>query len=120
MNKVGARGSWRLFKYHKDLWQNMLGMEMLVMVTPKRKLLTPVVADALICFPVRRRRDEGNFRMLLEKSLGDALVAGDWIPDDEPDFYRFRSVTFGSSRQPTTVIELTEGEIAWTSRTHAQ
>lgn len=48
-----------------------------------------VLAEGRITFPDRRRRDQGNFRVIIEKALGDALVDGDWIVDDDWDRYEF-------------------------------
>jgi hypothetical protein len=42
-----------------------------------------------MCFPDRRRRDQGNHRFIVEKALGDALVAGGWLPDDTWEHYEF-------------------------------
>ena len=47
--------------------------------------LASVKAKATIRFKQRRRRDEGNFRALLEKALGDVLQAGGYLTDDTPD-----------------------------------
>lgn len=117
LNRVGASGGWRQWERHKKAWQDNIGFALLAAVQPKRRLLTPVVADALLYFPQMRRRDEGNYRSILEKACGDALVAGFWIPDDTPDCFRFRSVTFAKKPRPMTLLELTEAEIAWTSST---
>lgn len=58
------------------------------------KGLTSVVVEAQITFPDDHKgRDEGNIRFLVEKSLGDALVAGGWLTDDT--FYPVRRYTFG-------------------------
>lgn len=53
-----------------------------------------VEASATLFFPTKRRRDEGNFRWLLEKALGDALTNGRWLPDDTPEHFRFRTLDF--------------------------
>jgi hypothetical protein len=49
-------------------------------------------------FPDRRRRDEGNFRFFLEKALGDALVSGGWLADDDGARFSFGSVAFRYER----------------------
>jgi hypothetical protein len=54
--------------------------------------LQSVTATATLHFKQRRRRDEGNFRTIIEKSLGDALVNGGWLSDDTPEHYRFGAV----------------------------
>jgi hypothetical protein len=40
-------------------------------------------------FPDRTRRDQGNHRFMLEKAMGDALVAGGWLEDDDWSRYEF-------------------------------
>jgi hypothetical protein len=59
-----------------------------------------VVASAELHFPTKRRRDEGNFRVVIEKALGDVLVRGGWLPDDTPDHYRFERVRFSEKPGP--------------------
>ena len=68
-------------------------------------------ATAELKFPDRRRRDEGNYRAMLEKALGDALApapskeerelglqpAHVWLDDDTPDRFTFGAVTFGQT-----------------------
>jgi hypothetical protein len=50
--------------------------------------LESVSVEGLVGFPTRAVRDGGNFRWMIEKALGDALVsgsdnvAGGWIEDD--------------------------------------
>lgn len=48
-----------------------------------------IVVEGVMCFPTRRRPDQGNHRFLLEKALGDALVTGGYLPDDTWDRYEF-------------------------------
>jgi hypothetical protein len=74
-----------------------------------RPLPGPVAAFATLVVPVKRRRDEGNFRTPLEKALGDALVNGGWLADDTPDLFRFGAVTF--DHQP--VKSETRITVAW-------
>jgi hypothetical protein len=59
-----------------------------------------VTVKAKMRFPDKRRRDEGNFRMVIEKALGDALVGGGYISDDTPDKYRFLGVEFDEEKGP--------------------
>jgi hypothetical protein len=40
--------------------------------------LASVTVEVMCEFPVRRDRDEGNHRWMIEKALGDALVGGYW------------------------------------------
>jgi len=59
-----------------------------------RPLPGAVFAFAELTVPVKRDRDEGNFRTPLEKALGDALQNGGWLVNDTPEFFRFGQVTF--------------------------
>jgi hypothetical protein len=108
LNRIGSRGSWRVWHREKKELQDMIGLLLLREVSPKRKLGTPVIMDATLWFPQQRNRDEGNYRSLLEKSAGDALVSGGWIPDDTPEGFRFQKITFLKGH-PLTVLLLREG-----------
>lgn len=108
LNKMGSRGNWRVWNMHKKWWQDQVGLVLMKEVQPKRELTTPVLVDAVLWFKTARHRDEGNFRTLLEKSTGDALVAGGWIPDDTPENYQFRGVRFMKGQTNTTLL-LREG-----------
>jgi hypothetical protein len=69
--------------------------------------LQSVRAKVTIRFKQRRRRDEGNFRVILEKALGDALVEGGWLPDDTSDLYRFGQVELlAPVKRPETILVL--------------
>lgn len=57
--------------------------------TPLPRGLAKVTVEGQMCFPDRGRRDQGNFRYFVEKCLGDALVTGGWIEDDDWDRYEF-------------------------------
>ena len=85
----------------KRRWQSDL--ETLLMAERLPRGLHRIEATALLTFPSSRRRDEGNYRALLEKSLGDALVAGGWLPDDTPEHFTFGAVTFALGAARTTV-----------------
>jgi hypothetical protein len=69
--------------------------------------LEHVDASVRLRFPVRRRRDTGNFQALLEKAIGDALVGdrnvwpqGRWLPDDTPAYYGFTGLEFDPNTGP--------------------
>lgn len=103
---VGASSGWQRFHRLKQKWEGMIYIALLEAKVPKG--LNSVTASAQLTFPTRRRRDEGNFRALLEKALGDTLQLG-WIPDDTPRYYRFNEVTFEAEKgDATTVIRLEE------------
>lgn len=97
---------WRKNQRAKQDWQQRC--EIVLMEARVPKGLTLVTATALLHFKQYRRRDEGNFRVVLEKALGDALVNGGWLPDDTPDHYRFERLRFTeSSTAPRTEVSLT-------------
>jgi hypothetical protein len=89
-NDVGYRTHWAVARGHKRRWQDQLALLLLAKRVPRP--LARVDVTATIYFTERRRRDEGNFRVIVEKALGDALQEGGWLPDDTPDFYRFGKV----------------------------
>jgi hypothetical protein len=53
-----------------------------------------VQVEGLLGFPDRTRRDQGNYRVLLEKVVGDALQEGGWLADDSWDFYEFGGLAY--------------------------
>lgn len=55
--------------------------------------LARVVVEAQIGFPTRASRDEGNYRWMIEKALGDALTEGGYLEDD--CFFPVRRYSFG-------------------------
>lgn len=44
--------------------------------SPGTPRITLINAETLVCFPIHRGRDAGNFRWFVEKCLGDALSSG--------------------------------------------
>lgn len=64
----------------KHDWQAALRSELDRSELPKG--LAGVMVEGLIGFPDLRERDQGNVRWMVEKSLGDELVAGGWIRSD--------------------------------------
>jgi hypothetical protein len=107
LNRVGSRGKshWAYTRAKRD-WQNIVGGMLLVGGVPRS--LSHVRVDATLRFPVKRTRDAGNFGWLLDKACGDALVAGGWLTDDNPDHYEFGTVTFDQSVGPArTTLRIT-------------
>jgi len=94
---------WRKNHKAKQDWQQWCFLALLKAEVPRG--LEVVTATAMLHFKQHRRRDEGNFRVVLEKALGDALVNGEWLPDDTPDHYRFERLRFTS---PSAVAPRTE------------
>lgn len=112
LNKIGSRGNrWSYGRAKKQL-QEEIAQALMVAAVPRD--LGFVEATAMLRFPTLHRRDEGNFRWLLEKCLGDALVGdkkvwpqGLYLPDDDAEHFRFGAVAFDPERgQPRTLIHL--------------
>jgi hypothetical protein len=75
------------YKGLKDQWQKLLLG--LLLESPLGRM-TRVYVEGEITFPdAKSDRDQGNFRVLIEKALGDALVEGGYIRDDGWDQYQF-------------------------------
>ncbi len=108
MNRVGGHSAWRKWANAKREWQDRLVAGLDAIDFPRD--LAAVTASAQLRFPVRRRRDSDNYSALLGKSLGDALQAGGFLPDDTPEYFQFEPVCFDPVRGPErTVVLLAEG-----------
>lgn len=102
---LGSRGAHMKFHRLKKQWEGWLLIALLHEKVPKD--LAAVHATALLRFPTLRRRDEGNFRFLLEKALGDVLQTGGYLADDTPDQFTFGALRFDSNRgHPLTILTL--------------
>lgn len=107
---------WSRMRRIKGQWQEDLGK--LLMAEMPRHRTGPIAAlhvEAVLRFPPAkrgaktRRRDEGNFRWMLEKALGDALQEGGWLADDTPEYFTFGALTFDPEPGPArTTITLQE------------
>jgi hypothetical protein len=106
MNTNVGKGHWRPFHGAKKRWQGLFGMLLLKERIPRGA--TKVKARAHLRFPVRRQRDEGNYRTILEKALGDALQTVGIISDDTSEHFQFTDVIFeeerGANRTQITLI----------------
>lgn len=103
-NKVGLHSHWAVGRKAKQDWEQWLSIALMEQRVPRG--LRSVAATATIRFKQRRRRDEGNFKPLLEKALGDVLQNG-WIEDDTPEYYRFGAVElFAPVERPETIVVL--------------
>jgi hypothetical protein len=96
----------------KKNWEGILMVMLLQAKVPKE--LAWVHASMELRFPSRRTRDEGNFRMLIEKALGDTLQQGGYLPDDGPQHYRFTEVTFDPEKGPKQMTIRLTYELAGT------
>jgi hypothetical protein len=105
LNAVGLRSHWAVGRKHKLDWQRHFETALMVAQVPRG--MASVLVSGRLEFRQRRRRDEGNFRMLVEKALGDALVNGRWLADDTPEHYRFGTLELvAPTPHPQTVIPL--------------
>lgn len=93
INTNAVRSHWRGFHTAKKQWQGDLEKLFLASNLPRPLTSTgPVQADVVLTFPDRRRRDSENFRPVLSKALGDALVNGGWLADDTDQDWRLQVV----------------------------
>ena len=103
-NKVGLHSHWSVGRKAKQDWEQWLLIALLEQRVPKG--LASINASATIRFKERRRRDEGNFKPLIEKALGDVLQNG-WLEDDTPELYRFGAVELlAPVERPETIVVL--------------
>lgn len=87
---VTAHAHWHKVRRVKQEWQRNCEIALMAAGVPRG--LGSVLVSGRLEFTQKRRRDEGNFRVILEKACGDALVNGGWLEDDTPDHYRFGAV----------------------------
>jgi hypothetical protein len=105
LNQIGFRSHWTKGRKAKQGWEQWLSIALMEQRVPKK--LKRVEVTATLRFKQKRRRDEGNFKALLDKALGDVLQTGGWLADDTPDFYRFGELTlFAPVPQPETIVLL--------------
>ena len=90
---VGGSGS-NHFAYQtaKKQWQAVFTA--LLEATGLPTGLARIVVEGERGFPDRTRRDQGNFRFMIEKALGDALVTGGWLEDDDWQRYSFGDLAY--------------------------
>lgn len=104
LNVTGFRSHWAAGRRAKMLWEHVFWALLVQAELPKG--LDSVHATARLRFPVKRRRDEGNYRAILEKSLGDALTSGNWLQDDTVEHFTFGAVTFDEPGPHRTIIDI--------------
>lgn len=108
-NAVGLHSHWAVGRKAKQDWEQWIHFAILEQAVPRGLMprgLKSVTASAAIRFKQKRKRDEGNFRVILEKALGDVLQNG-WISDDTPEYYRFGRVELiAPVEKPETIIIL--------------
>lgn len=100
-----AHAHWRKVRREKQRWEGFLHIALMEQRVPRK--LSFVSASATLHFRQRRRRDEINHKVTLDKALGDVLQAAGYLEDDTPEFYRFGSVDFvAPSPGPLTLVHL--------------
>jgi hypothetical protein len=103
LNRITGGSGWT-WRGEKAALQRDL--ETLLMAERIPRPVEHVAASATLAFPVARRRDEGNYRALIEKALGDALTSGGWLADDTPQHFQFGAVTFTRGHAATLIAVL--------------
>lgn len=109
-NRVGGTSSWRVWQTHKKAWEDRM---VAAIVDAGIPAYTGLFArtTAVLEVPTRRRRDAGNFGVILEKALGDALQRASVIPDDTPEWWSWTSVSFRNTpreKRTVVVVQLTD------------
>lgn len=93
INTNAVRSHWRGWHTAKKQWQADLERLFMAAALPRPlDAVGPVMADVTLRFPDKRRRDSENFRPVLSKALGDALVNGGWLADDTDQDWRLQVV----------------------------
>lgn len=104
-NAIGYRSHWAVSQRHKKQWQEWISVALIAAGVPRG--LSQVSATATLKFKQRRRRDDGNFRVIIEKACGDALVEGRWLDDDTAGLYSFGGLSLEAPcEQAETLINL--------------
>jgi hypothetical protein len=81
-----------VFQNAKQTWQRFFVEALQKSGLPRG--LEKVYVEGEITFPDHRDdRDQGNFRVIVEKALGDALQEGGWLKRDSWDHYEFGQLT---------------------------
>lgn len=93
---VGGRGNPHGIAREKGRWEGIF--QVLLMKERVPRPLRHVKATAELQFRDKRRRDADNFYFPISKPLGDALVKGGWLEDDNPDYYAFERVRIHPER----------------------
>lgn len=85
LNVLGS-GNKFLYQGFKNAWGAVFAAKLKEACFP---LCNRVVVEGAVCFGDRQKRDQGNYRFILEKALGDTLVSEGYLPDDTWEQYTF-------------------------------
>lgn len=90
--EFGSGANRWLYQATKRAWEDQLIR--LLSTTDLPRPCTHVFVEGIMCFPDRRKRDQGNMRFAVEKFLGDALQRGGWLLDDSWAEYSFGDLEY--------------------------
>lgn len=99
--KGGYGKHWGQAHSQKLAWEGIYQMLFMQAKLPRRLAYVEVNAELQFTTP-NTRRDPDNFHHPVAKPLGDALVKGGWLEDDNPEFYELRKVAL--SREKLTGV----------------
>jgi hypothetical protein len=109
MNDIIGQGSrWR-YTVEKKKWGNLLRDKLLDLNIPRCRR---VLVEGQVTFPTRVKRDQGNYRFMVEKALGDALQAAGVLEDDDWTSYEFGGLhaTYEKGVRRTSLLLMPEYE----------
>lgn len=107
---AGYRGNQYAGHRKKKEWEGLILVALMQAKVPAGDWGGKVTATAVLTVPNRIKRDQGNFRFLLEKALGDVLQTRGHIPDDGPDHFVFPELRFEHEKgvkRTTVLLEVT-------------
>lgn len=91
LNIFGS-GNRRVYQEWKKAWSDVFAE--LLRTSPLPRPVAHIQVEGRVCFPDRKARDQGNYRFLLEKALGDTLTAGGWLLDDDWSRFEFGNLAY--------------------------
>ena len=86
-NAFGSGANQHAWQGQKKQWADIL--RGLLEESRLRKGVERVFVEGVVCFGDQTERDQGNFRIMIEKSLGDLLVEDGWLHGDDWSRYQF-------------------------------
>lgn len=86
-NAFGSGANIHVWQGLKKQWMGVFRAGLEAAGLPKG--LGRVLAEGQVCFGTRQKRDQGNFRIVIEKALGDTLKEYGWLEDDDWERYEF-------------------------------
>lgn len=90
LNTFGSGGNHWTYQKHKHDWQDRIRTALTPTDLPRCR---HILVEGQMCFPDRRVRDQGNYRYLIEKALGDVLKEH-WLDDDDWGSFEFGGLQY--------------------------